>query len=145
MSHPVLALDDDVGEREAVRDIPLLDPDRLEHRRRRLVVVQRRGLAIVDLHVRREQRLAIFVSQQQNRFREMANRPLGEARLVVLDQRDDVAAGDISEVHDREASGVEIETDRCDLAGRDGRPDGARVQEVGEREIVDVVRGAGDL
>ena len=33
---PVLALDDDVGEREAVVDVPLLDGDRLEHRRRRL-------------------------------------------------------------------------------------------------------------
>ena len=83
--------------------------------------------------------------QQQNRLRDVANRPLGETRLVFVDERDDVSAGDVAEVDDRETVGVEVESDGRDLAGGDGRSDGARVQEVGEREIVEVFRGAGDF
>ena len=118
---------------------------RLEDGGRRFRVVDGRRGPVVDRHLGGEQRLAVLVRQQQDRLRHVADRPLGQARLIVLDQRDDVAAGNVAVVDDGEAGGVEIEADVRNLSGRDGRSDGARVQEVGEREVVDVPRGAGDL
>ena len=83
--------------------------------------------------------------EQQDRLRDVADRALREARLIVLDQRDDVAARNVAVVDDGEAGGVEVEADVRDLAGRDGRSDRARVQEIRETEVVDVPRRAGDL
>jgi hypothetical protein len=74
----------------------------------------------------------------------MANRPRPE-RLVVVDQRDDVAAGDIAIIDDREARRVEVETDVGDLARGDRRADGAAVQQIRERDVVDVPCRAGHL
>ncbi len=45
----------------------------------------------------------------------MAHLTLRQARLVVLDQRDDVLAGDVAEVRDGEPLAVQIMPDREDL------------------------------
>ncbi len=56
----------------------------------------RRRRAVVDLDVGREQRLAILVREQQDRLGDMPDRALGQTRLIVVDQRDDVAARDVA-------------------------------------------------
>ena len=43
-----------------------------------------------------EQRFAVRVGQQQDRFGGVADLTLDQARLVVVDERDDVAAGDVA-------------------------------------------------
>src|SRR5207237_2612984 len=70
---------------------------------------------------------------------------LGERRLVVVDQRDDVSARNVAMIDEREAGRFEIEADVDDLSGRNGGADRARVQQTGERDVVDVARGAGHL
>src|SRR5689334_17346402 len=67
---------------------------------------------------------------------------LHEARLVVLDQRDNVLAGNVAEVDDREAVGVEIPPDRTHAAARDGRPNRAAIQHAREHEVVGIDRPA---
>ena len=54
--------------------------------------------------------------ENQNRLGHMPNRPLGEARLVVVDERDDVAAGDVAVVDDGEAGAIEVETRCCAIS-----------------------------
>jgi hypothetical protein len=99
----------------------------------------------LDLHLRRQQALAIGMRQQHDRLRDMADRSLGQTGLIVFNQCDDVPSWNVAVVDDREAVGVEIEADRGDLAGRDGRPHGARIQEIGEGDVVEVSRPAADL
>jgi hypothetical protein len=55
--------------------------------------------------------VAVRVGQQENGFRHVANRPLGEARLIVVDERDDVAAGDVPAVDDHVTARIEREPD----------------------------------
>ena len=89
-------------------------------------------LAVVDLHVGREQGVAILVREQQDRLGEVPDVALGEARLVVVDQRDDVASRNVAEVDDGETGRVEVAADGGDVAGRNGRADRPRVQQVRE-------------
>ena len=58
------------------------------------------------------QPIAIGVRQQQDRLGDVPDRALGEARLVVVDQRDDVAAGDVAKSTIVKPVRVEVET-RC--------------------------------
>ncbi len=83
--------------------------------------------------------------EQQNRFRGVAHLALGQARLVVFDQRDDVPARDVVEVHDREAVAAQFMTDRQDLATGNRRADGSAVEHPGKREIVHIPSRSGDL
>ena len=63
--------------------------------------------------------------------------------LVIVDQRDDIASGNVARADDRETCRVEVERDAGDLAGGDGRANRARVQEIRERNVVDIARAAG--
>ena len=63
------------------------------------------------MHARRQQAFAIGVREQQNRLGEVIDLVLGQARLIVVDERDDVASGDVAVVDDGEAGGVEVEAD----------------------------------
>ncbi len=71
----------------------------------------RRGGAIVDLDVGRQQTLAILVREQQDRLGDVPDRPLGQTRLIVFDQRDDIPAGNVAMIDDGEAGGVEVAPD----------------------------------
>ena len=86
-----------------------------------------------------------LVREQQDRLGDVADLALDEARLVVLDQRDDVAAGNVAEVDDREAVRIEWKGDVGNRAGRDRRANRAPVEQVRKRQVVDVSRGTGDL
>ena len=88
----VLALDDLVGGGEAGLEVALVDRDLLEDLRRPLRVEERLGRLVVDVHLGREQPLAVLVREQQDRLGDVAHDVLGQARLIVVDQRDDVAA-----------------------------------------------------
>ena len=46
--------------------------------------------------------------QQQYGLGDVPNLSLGEQRLVVLDQRNDVASGDVAVIHDREPGAIEL-------------------------------------
>ena len=59
----------------------------------------------------RAERLAVLVGQEQHRLLGVPDLALDEEGLVVLDQGDDVAAGDVAVVDDGEAGGVEVEAD----------------------------------
>src|SRR5260221_14641043 len=83
--------------------------------------------------------------EDQHRLGDVANGPLGQARLIVVDERDDVTTGDIAIADDREAAGVEIERDSGDLPGRNRRTNSTRVQEIRKRQVVDVPRRARNL
>jgi hypothetical protein len=48
---------------------------------------------IIDLHVGREQRLAILMRQQHDRLGDVTDLAFDQARLIVVDQRDDVRPG----------------------------------------------------
>src|SRR5262249_4406493 len=61
------------------------------------------------------------------------------------DQRDDVASGNIPMIDDDEAGAIETRFDAYDRARWNRGPDGAAVQQAGEREIVEIARGAGHL
>ena len=140
MAGPVLALDDDVGEAEAGVEVSLVDGDLLEDARRRFRIVGGRRGPVSNPDVGRAQRLAIFVREQQHRLGDVPHRSFRQARLVVVDQRHDIAAGNVAVVHDDKALRVEVQPDVDDLTGRDRRADGSRVQQVGERQVVDVSR-----
>src|SRR5205814_9303899 len=101
-------------------------------------VVGRRRLGIGDPHVGGEERVAVRVRKQEDRFGDVADVAFGERRLIVVDQRDDVSAGDVGGVDDREAWRFEIELDAGDAAGGNRRSDRAAVEESGEGEVVDV-------
>src|SRR6185295_12222015 len=130
---------------EAGGEIAFGDGDRLETRRRRLRIVVWRRLAVVDLHLCRAQRVAVLVREQDDRLGDVADLDLRQRRLVVVDQRDDVATGNVGGADDREARCLQIRPDVDDAAGRNRRPDRAAVQQTGKGVIVDVARGAGHL
>jgi hypothetical protein len=78
----------------------------------------------------------------------MADRSLGQAGLIVVDQRYDVPSRDIAVVDDREAGAAQVEMNVRDFAGGNRGSEGAGVKKAREgekREIVDVLRLAGDL
>ncbi len=82
----------------------------LKHRRRRLGIVIRRGAA--DNRSRTSAASSVSRSScASSRIGSATWRivPLGETRLVVVDQRDDVAAGNVAVIDDREAGRVEVE------------------------------------
>ncbi len=145
MPATVFAIDNDVGGRESFVQIAFLDRNLLERRRRGFGIVVGRGLAIRDLHVGGEQGLAVRVRDQQNRLGDVANGLFGQHRLVVVDQRNDVRSGDGSIIDDCEAGGIRFEGNAGDLAGRNRRPNGSRVEDVRKRQVIEVPRGAGDF
>jgi len=85
------------------------------------------------------------VRQDQDGLGDVTDRALGQARLVVVDQRDDVASGDVVEVDDREPVRVERKGDVGNRARRDRRANRARVEQAGKRQVVDVSRGTRNL
>ena len=70
---------------------------------------------------------------------------LDEEGLVVLDQRDDVAPGDVAVVDDREARGVESKANVAHRAASDRGAHGAAVEHAGQDDVVRVLRAAGGL
>src|SRR3954465_4950177 len=83
--------------------------------------------------------------QQQDRFGKMPDALASEARLIVLDQGDDIAARHVAVIRNREAAGVEVEVDARNLSTRNRGANGAGVKQSGKREVVDIARRAGDL
>jgi hypothetical protein len=59
------------------------------------------------------------VRKEQDRLRGVADRLLGQARLVVLDERHDVSARDIPVIRDGEARSFEVEPDGSDFTAWD--------------------------
>ena len=145
--HAVLALDDLVGEAKALVDRSFVDGDLLERGGRSLGVVHGRGRAILDAHPGSgfEQALPILVGDDQDGLGVVTHLAVGEARLVVLDERHDVTARDVAGADDREAGRVEVDVDRRDLPARDRGPDRDPVEHARQHEIVHVGRLAGDL
>ena len=108
----VLPLDDGVGLGEPAPQVPLGDLDRLEGQRGRRRIEHRGRGAIPDVHLRAMQRLGVLVREQQDRLGDVPDLAFGQARLVVLDERDDVAAGHVAVVGDGETVRVEVEASR---------------------------------
>ena len=99
-----------------------------------------RSRPVLEAHLGRAQRVAVLVGEEQDRLLGVAHLALDQVGLVVLDERDDVAARDVAVIDQREAGAVEIEVQGRDLAGRDRGADRAPVQHPREAEVVDVAR-----
>jgi len=151
VTDPVHALEDEVGLGEARGDIALRNLVLGEHVVRLLRVEHRRERLGDELDPALElaQRLPVRRGQQRDRLGVMPDLATDrhEQRLVVLDQADDVLAGDVrrgGEDHLRPVD-VGVRLDREQLRARLGRADGDAVPGAGEDEVVGVLRGAGQL
>ncbi len=96
-------------------------------------------------HLGIRQRFAIGVREQQNRLGEMMDFVRRQTRLVVVDQRDDVSAGNVAMIDDGKAGGLEFQRNGVDLAPDNRRPHGSAVQHARKCQIVDVTGDTGDL
>ena len=85
-----------------------------------------------DVHLGGDQPLAVLVREQEDRLGVVPHDVLGEARLVVGDERDDVAAGDVAVVDDGEPGRVGQQADRPDAPARDRRSDRPAVEHARE-------------
>jgi hypothetical protein len=139
-SGPVLALDDDVGRGESSGELALLDGDLLEGVRRTFRVEHGLARPLVEADRGGPQHLAVLVGEQEDRLLGVPDLALHEVRLVVLDERDDVASRDVRVVDDREARAVEVEVDGLQLAAGHRRADGPPVEHAREAEVIDVAR-----
>ena len=145
VADPVLAFDDLVSEPEPGLDVALADADSLEDLGRVQRIEDRLGRLVLDVHVGREQALSFRMREQQHRFREVADDVLGEARLVVDDQGDDVSPGNVAVIDDGEARLVEQQVHRPEAPAGDRRADGPPMEHSREGEVVDVLRFPRDL
>ena len=141
----VLAFDDGVGRGKTAREVALFDHDFLECLSGSLRVIDGVRRPILDCDPRVHELFFFRVREKQNRFRDVAHPPLGQARLVVLYERDDVPSGNVAEVHDRETVALERATDGKDIPARYRRADRRAVEHPRKREIVHVPGRAGDL
>lgn len=85
------------------------------------------------------------MSQQQDRFGNVADACRGQRRLILVDQRDDVSSRNVAVVNDREAGPVELIADIGDLAGRHGRSDRPNVEDIVKPDVVDIARQSSDF
>jgi hypothetical protein len=155
----VLAVDDDRsrGERRldvaaadlvALEDVVLSPDDR--PRLERLIDREhcRLGLDVDDdVTACLFERLAIVMREQHDWFLGMIDAIVRQVRLVIENQRNPIAAGNIARGDDREigsrARGPEI--DPLDVPARHRAAHGRAIQHAGKREIVDVPRLPGNL
>ena len=112
---------------------------------RSLGIEERRLRGVVDRHTRCQQALAIFMREQQNRLGDVIDLVLSQARLVVVDERNDVASGDVAIIDNGKGRGDRSRGEYVQPAPRDRGPDGPAVQHSWEGKVVDVFRGAGDF
>ena len=85
--------------------------------------------------------------EQQDRLFGMVDAIVGEVGLIVEDERDAVAAGDVRRRDDGDRAPVDLGTvlDAADPAARRRAPDRHAMQHPRQRHVIDVVRLAGDL
>src|SRR4029450_4765909 len=103
------------------------------------------GLAVFDLWVHLEQSLAVLVCEQQDGLGGMPNPVSCQARLVIVDERDDVSARNVAVIDDSESAAIEIEFDAHHLSRRDARADSPSVQKTWKDEVVYITCCAGCL
>jgi hypothetical protein len=95
-----------------------------------------------DVTARAFEQFSILVREQQDRFFGMIHAPVGEAGLIVHDQRDAIAARDVGRCDDRHllpGSGT-TEGDAGDDAARNSASDRDAVQHARHCEVIDVAR-----
>jgi len=138
VARPVLALEDEIGASETLVEIALRNRDRLEHRGRLCRVEHRQTRPVLDVDLRLQQALAILVRQQQDRLRHVAHLAIGQARLVVHDERHEVSSRDVPGANDREPGGVEVEADTFDASAGNGGADRPGVEHSRERQVINV-------
>jgi hypothetical protein len=146
MGRTVLALDDQRGVAQALVDGAFVDGDVLERVGRCQRVEDRRLWGVVDAD-RGDgggKRLAVGVRQQHHWFGDMPDNRLGQARLVLGDERHQIASGHIAEVGADE-SRPPRHPPGGDAAVRNRRSHGGAEQQAGEPQVVDVARRPGDL
>ena len=145
MPGSILALDDDGGVGQASLDRALGDRDRLERTIRTLGIEDRGLRRVINLDAGAADAFGVGVRKEQNRLGEVIDLVLGQARLILVDQRDDVLAGDVAVVDDGESGLVEIETNGVERSARDRGANRPAVKHARKRQIVDIPGGAGDL
>jgi hypothetical protein len=118
--------------RQSAFDVSLVDRNLLEGKRRLLRIVVRRTRPIVDVNGGLGERVPVGVRQEDHGLRSMTGHAFGQTRLVLVDQCDEIPAGNIAIIHDRESTAIEFTANAGDLTGRNRRPNRASIQKVGE-------------
>src|SRR5262245_3171224 len=103
------------------------------------------ALPIVDLWIHLEQSLTVLMREQEDGLGGMSNHPRGQARLVIVDERDHVSARNVAMIDDGEPTAIEIELDADHLSRWDARADGSSVQKTRKDEVVHITCCAGCL
>src|SRR4029453_352300 len=103
------------------------------------------GVAVFDLWVPLAQSRAVLVCEQEGGPGGMPNHVSCQARLVIVDERDDVSARNVAVIDDGESAAIEIEFDADHLSRRDARADGPSVQKTWKDEVVYITCCAGCL
>src|ERR1700694_2196008 len=134
----VCALDDRLCLREATIEVALLDEYLLECPAREGGVEQGLGGLVFDLHLRRKQRLTVFMCEKENRLGYVTHLVHGETWLVALDKCDAVFTGDVVVVRCDVSRGVEATGHGDDPSARNGGPHGASIQHARKAKVVDV-------
>ena len=105
MGGAVFTVDHDIRIPKSAIDVAFVDRDLLEAdvRRFRIVVRRARDLySIVDALVDVDQRVLVGVADQQDRLGDVADLIDRQARLIGIDQRDVVRAGNVAVIGDDE-------------------------------------------
>ena len=97
-----------------------------------------------DVLVDADQRLLVGMRHQQNRLGDVLHSVHGQARLIGIDQRDVVLAGNVSMIGGDEAS-REVDPSTDNLPAWNRGTNRRSIQHARETQIVDVFRGAGNL
>ena len=87
------------------------------------------------------------MGEQHDRLFSVVDDIVGQARLVVQEERDAIGRGDVARGHDGELvpGKAALEADAANASTRNGTPDGDAVQEARHCQIVHVARLAGDF
>ena len=87
------------------------------------------------------------MGEQHDRLFGVIDDVVGQAGLVVQDERDAIGRGDVARGDDGELvpGKAALEADAANASARDRTPDGDAVQEARHRQVVHVARLAGDL
>ena len=144
--HSILAFDNDIGHSEAPVEVAFVDGDLLETSWVRCPdrsEVSSRGIRSVTSASSNRSRFSCASSRIGSATCRITS--ARQARLVIVDQRDDVSARNVAVIDDGESAAIEIKLDADQLSRRDARADGPSVQKTWKDEVVYITCCAGCL
>ena len=102
------ALDHAISLRQSAFDVALVDRDPLEGQRRLLGVVVRCGRLVIDVNRGIGQSVTVRMREEDYGLGNMTDRALGQTRLVLVYQRDEIFTGYVAVIDDGGSIAVEL-------------------------------------